>query len=53
MTHSGRQFGGAPSIPVTHEQIARSPWTRHTELGPHGEGTQGFTGTGGTRAVKN
>lgn len=50
ITHSGRQFGGAPNIPSTQLQTARSSSTRHTELAPHGDGTQGLTGTSGSRA---
>lgn len=49
MTHSGRQFGGAPNIPETQAQMARSSWTRHTEFGPQGLGTHGLTTTGGSR----
>lgn len=40
--HSGRQFGGAPIIPVEHEH-ASCPWiSRQIELGPQGDGVHGF-----------
>lgn len=41
MTHSGRQFGGAPYIPGRQEQTARSSTTLHSAFAPHGDGTQG------------
>jgi len=40
--HSGRQFGGAPTNSGRHEQDGESPDTRHSELGPQGEGWHGF-----------
>lgn len=33
-THSGRQPGGEPKYPTLHEQIGRSPETRHILFGP-------------------
>lgn len=42
MIHSGRQFGGAPSIPMAHEQTARWSSSRHSELAPHGLGIHGW-----------
>jgi hypothetical protein len=44
--HSGRQFGADPIIPGKHEQTGKSPFTRHSEFDPHGDGMQGFTGRG-------
>jgi hypothetical protein len=43
VTHSGRQEGGEPIILETQEQIGcpLGP-SLHSELGPHGEGLQGF-----------
>lgn len=51
ITHSGRQFGGAPSIPNEHEQTALASSSLHSEFGPHGDGIQGFTFLGGSIAV--
>lgn len=51
ITHSGRQFGGAPSIPNAHEQTARPSNTWHSELGPHVPNKHGFTALGGSTAV--
>jgi len=48
MTHSGLQLGGAPNIPGVHEHTARESITRHSELAPQGEGTQGLTALGGS-----
>ena len=45
--HSGRQFGGAPNIPVRHEQTGRSSTTRQSALAPQGDGTHGFAGGAG------
>lgn len=42
ITHCGRQDGGAPSVPGSHEQTARPPSLRHIECGPHGEGRHGL-----------
>jgi len=42
--HSGRQLGGAPTNSGRQEQDGDSPDTRHSELGPQGEGWQGFCG---------
>jgi hypothetical protein len=50
LEHSGRQFGGAPNIPGTHEHTERSFWTLQWLLGPHGDGTHGFLG--GSRAIR-
>ncbi|KAI9586455.1 hypothetical protein GQX74_002302 [Glossina fuscipes] len=41
-THSGRQFGGAPTKLSKQEQEGEFPTTRHSELGPHGLGKQGW-----------
>jgi len=41
ITHSGRQFGGAPNIPGAQEHSARLFTLRQTELEPHGLGRQG------------
>jgi hypothetical protein len=38
VTHSGRQFGGAPFISGKHEQLALPLLILHIEFGPHGEG---------------
>lgn len=48
-THSGWQFGGWPMKFGWQEQEGVSPLTWHIALGPHGEGTQGFSSctTGG------
>lgn len=46
MTHSGRQDGGLPRKPGTHEHTACPLICLHWLLGPHGEGLQGFFGTG-------
>lgn len=43
-THSGRQRGGAPIYDGKHEQVGLSVVILHIELGPHGEGSQGFSG---------
>lgn len=57
MTHSGRQFGGAPTYPGRHEQAGLLPLFWHWALGPQGEGTQGSlscsTGGGGGGATYN
>lgn len=44
MMHSGRQLGGAPSMPDRQEQTGRLSTTRHSALEPHGDGTHGFIG---------
>ena len=47
-THSGLQVGGLPKYPLIHEQ---TPWpfiSRHSLLGPQGDGLQGFV-SGGAR----
>lgn len=44
--HSGLQYGGDPINPLTHEQDGDPELSLHTEFGPHGEGVQGFTGSG-------
>lgn len=46
LTHSGLQLGGAPKNPGKHEHEGDSLDTLHWELGPHGEGRQGFVDTG-------
>ena len=45
--HSGRQFGGDPIYVGRHEQDGLSLKSLHCELGPHGDGTQGFLTTTG------
>jgi len=47
MRHSGRQLGGAPNMPEVHEHTARESTTRHSELGPQGDGIHGLMGAGG------
>ena len=46
VTHSGRQFGGAPLYPGAHEHIGLLPKGLHLELGPHGDGSHGLLGFG-------
>lgn len=48
MVHSGLQLGGIPKYPTKQEQEGDLPMLRHSELGPHGDGTQGFTNMGGS-----
>lgn len=51
--HSGLQFGGLPSKLGKQAQdgIPRRLW--HSELGPHGDGTQGsLSGAGGLSKTK-
>lgn len=52
LTHSGRQFGGVPMNSGKQEQEGISPFTTHWELGPHGEGMQGFPFSGGAASTK-
>lgn len=49
--HSGRQFGGMPSILILQEHTALPSTTWHWELGPHGLGKHGFTFLGGSIAI--
>ena len=51
MTHSGRQFGGAPNIPVRQEHTGLPSTTLQSELAPHGDGTHGFVGGAGVGTV--
>lgn len=44
VTHSGLQLGGTPLKSGKQEQDGDSPITLHTEFGPQGEGSHGFTG---------
>lgn len=44
LIHSGLQFGGAPVNSGKQEQDGESPITLHCELGPQGDGWQGFAG---------
>lgn len=44
MTHSGRQFGGAPNMPGKQEHTALSSTERHSAFGPQGDGMQGVAG---------
>lgn len=46
--HSGLQFGGRPIKFCTQEQAGVFPITLHKELGPQGDGTQGFAGGSGS-----
>lgn len=39
-THSGLQLGGAPMWSGRQEQAGTPPTSWHSELGPHGDGTQ-------------
>lgn len=48
--HSGRQLGGAPSMPGKQEHTALSLTVLHSELDPHGEGTHGDIGGNGFRS---
>lgn len=41
--HSGLQFGGLPINVGKQEQEGDPPISLHSEFGPHGDGTQGFT----------
>lgn len=52
LVHSGRQLGGDPIYSFMQLHWALSPFSMHSELGPHGEGRQGFTFTGGVAARK-
>lgn len=47
MTHSGRQAGGAPKYPGKHVHTGRPSCSRHSALGPQGDGWQGSTGSVG------
>lgn len=44
LTHSGLQFGGELINPGKQEHEGDSPDILHCELGPHGDGRQGFIG---------
>lgn len=44
MTHSGRQFGGAPMYPGKHWHEGVPPWLRQVDEGPHGFGWHGSRG---------
>lgn len=52
LVHSGRQLGGAPRNSGKHLHNGLSPFSEHSELGPHGEGKHGFTLMGGVAARK-
>jgi hypothetical protein len=47
ITHSGLQFGGAPTYPSRQEQAGAGPETLHWAFGPQGFGTHGFSGNEG------
>lgn len=47
LIHSGRQLGGNPINSGKQEQENEPPATLHIELGPQGDGSQGFTVTAG------
>lgn len=58
ITHSGRQFGGLPTKFGRQEHEGYPSEFLHWELGPQGEGLQGFTtttgvGGGATRLTPN
>lgn len=53
ITHSGLQFGGMPINSDWQVQTAWSLFSRHIELGPHGDGVHGFTGVGAKEKTKN
>lgn len=44
--HSGLQLGGLPMKVERHEHDGVPPMSRHSALGPHGDGTQGLPITG-------
>lgn len=44
IVHSGLQFGGLLMYPTKQEHDGEPPMSWHCELGPHGDGTQGFVG---------
>lgn len=50
--HSGRQDGGLPIKPITHEQTAWSLTSRHMLWGPQGDGLQGCTEIGAANNKK-
>ena len=50
-THWGLHVGGEPTQPGWQEHTAWLSTTRHTLLGPHGLGKQGFAGQAGAKAV--
>jgi hypothetical protein len=50
-THWGLHVGGEPTQPDWQEHTAWLSTTRHTLLGPHGLGKQGFVGQTGATAV--
>lgn len=51
IVHSGRQLGGAPIYPGWQLHAAVSPGSTQMEFGPHGDGWQGFTDSGGTTVI--
>lgn len=51
--HSGRQFGGAPYIPVRQEQTALFSRTLQSAFDPHGDGIHGETGGDGDCSIIN
>lgn len=52
-THSGRQLGGEPTNVERQEQIAMPLFTRHSLLGPQGDGLHGSTLSGSSSSLKN
>lgn len=51
--HSGRQLGGVPMKPVRHAHDGDPLISLHSELGPQGDGSQGFSNVGiGTSEIK-
>lgn len=53
LAHSGLQLGGELINPEIHAQEGDSLTTLHSELGPHGEGWQGFNFAGGVSAINS
>lgn len=48
MMHSGRQFGGAPSIPAKQEHTGLPSISLQSAFNPQGEGMQGVLGVTST-----
>lgn len=52
LTHSGLQLGGSPINSGKQEHEYALFTTSHLLLSPHGDGTQGLMGVGGSAAVE-
>lgn len=52
MVHSGLQFGGDPMYVGKQEHEGAPPISRHSLLGPHGDGMHGFFIETSTAAAK-